>query len=246
MPWSHTTQKGCSNAGTEVSSQYYGSDLWAQLLRSWTMSEPRRWNGDTSIKSWTPSSAVQPRRNFRRTRAVLSSLPPRPCCWHGGRKQGSTYVYVWCLRCEPAQEQVNIHRAHFLAVICYFKEETSLIYDTSPPPWGFGATSNLLSNRKESTTGIRVLHRTELLGLKFAPPTCSQRRNELAGGSRTGLGDQRNRCNLNSRFPFYALSAYSSQFPLSQSSWIRTGTLSTIWSLERERRSFTEKYSSPY
>lgn len=50
------------------------------------------------------------------------------------------------------------------------------------------------------------------------PHLFSERHNEPAGGSPTGLGDQRNHCNLNSRFPFYALSAYSSQFPLSQSS----------------------------
>lgn len=70
------------------------------------------------------------------------------------------------------------------------------------------------------------------------PHLLSERHNEPAGGSQAGLGGQRNHCNLNSRFPFYALSAYSSQFLLSQSSWIHTGILSTIWSLEWERRSF--------
>ena len=66
-------------------------------------------------------------------------------------------------------------------------------------------------SQTRDTEGMRLLPRTELLGLSSAS-------HPLAARHHAGLQDGMDHCNLNSTFPFCALTAHSSQLQLSHNS----------------------------
>lgn len=126
---------------------------------------------------------------------------------------------VLCLHYEQ-REQIKFTEHTFLPPSAIFKRLTDLHHlPSSARVWyKFQNMPPALKPKREHKRD-QVPSQDGAFGTKICyPHLFLERHNEPAGGSRTGLGDQRNHCNLNSRFPFYALSAYSSQFPLSQSS----------------------------